>query len=70
MALRTLFAQDRSERMLYLNAMSFAIAGMIALYIQTPFGAIMAITYFIASTISANAIAYGIGRVKNEIILD
>ena len=70
MALRTLFAQDRSERMLYLNAMSFAIAGMIALYIQTPFGAIVAITYFIASTISANAIAYGIGRVKNEIILD
>ena len=70
MALRTLFAQDKSERMLYLNAMSFAIAGMIALYIQTPFGAIMAITYFIASTISANAIAYGIGRVKNEIILD
>ncbi len=70
MALRTLFAQDRSERMLYLNALSFAIAGMIALYIQTPFGAIMAATYFIASTISANAIAYGIGRVKNEIILD
>jgi|NGEPerStandDraft_6_1074524.scaffolds.fasta_scaffold120951_3 energy-converting hydrogenase A subunit C len=70
MALRTLFARDRSERMLYLNAMSFGIAGMIALYIQTPFGAIVAITYFVASTISSNAIAYSIGRVKNEIILD
>jgi energy-converting hydrogenase A subunit C len=70
MALRTLFAQDRSERMLYLNAMSFGIAGIIALYIQTPFGAIIAATYFIASTISSNAIAYSIGRIKNEIILD
>lgn len=69
MALRTLFAQDRAARMLYLNAMSFGIAGIIALYIQTPFGAIIAITFFIASTISSNAIAYSIGRIKNEIIL-
>ncbi|MDD3985618.1 MAG: DUF2109 family protein [Methanobacterium sp.] len=69
MALRALFAQDRAARMLYLNAMSFGIAGIIALYIQTPFGAIIAITFFIASTISSNAIAYSIGRIKNEIIL-
>lgn len=67
MALRTLFAQDRAERMLYLNAMSFGISALIALYIQTPFGAIIAITYFVASTISSNAIAYSIGRVKKEI---
>ncbi|MDD1774424.1 MAG: DUF2109 family protein [Methanobacterium sp.] len=70
MALRTLISQDRSERMLYLNAMSFGIAALIALYIGTSFGAIIAITYFVASTISSNAIAYSIGRVKNEIILD
>ena len=70
MALRTLVAQDRTERLLYLNAMSFGISALIALYIQTPFGAIIAITYFIASTLSSNAIAYSIGRVKNEIILD
>ncbi|MDD1763102.1 MAG: DUF2109 domain-containing protein [Methanobacteriaceae archaeon] len=69
MALRTLIAQDRAERMLYLNAMSFAISALIVLYIQTPFGAIMAITYFIASTISSNAIAYSIGRVKKEILV-
>jgi energy-converting hydrogenase A subunit C len=69
MALRTLFARDRSERMLYINAMSFGISALIALYIQTPFGAIIAITYFIASTISSNAIAYSIGRVKKEIIV-
>ena len=70
MALRVLVSQDRSERMLYLNAMSFGISALIALYIQTPFGAIIAITYFVASTISSNAISYSIGRVKNEIILD
>jgi len=67
MALRTLFAQDRSERMLYINAMSFGISALIVLYIQTPFGAIIAITYFVASTISSNAIAYSIGRIKEEI---
>jgi energy-converting hydrogenase A subunit C len=70
MAFRTLIAQDRSERMFYLNAMSFGISAIIALYIQTPFGAIIAITYFVTSTISSNVIAYSIGRVKNEIILD
>lgn len=69
MALRVLIAQDRAERMLYLNAMSFAISALIVLYIQTPFGAIMAITYFVASTISSNAIAYSIGRVKKEILV-
>jgi len=70
MALRTLVAQDRAERLLYLNAMSFGISALIALYIQTPFGAIIAITYFVASTLSSNALAYSIGKVKNEIILD
>jgi len=69
-ALRTLIAQNRAERMLYLNAMSFGIAALIALYIQTPFGAVIAITYFVASTISSNAIAYTIGRVKKEIMLE
>lgn len=67
MALRVLFSRDRSERMLYLNAMSFGITALIALYVQTPFGAIIAITYFVASTISSNAIAYSIGRIQEEI---
>ena len=69
MAIRTLIARDRSERMLYLNAMSFGISALIALYIQTPFGAIIAITYFVASTISSNAIAYSIGRIQEEIVI-
>ncbi|AXV36756.1 MAG: DUF2109 family protein [Methanobacteriaceae archaeon] len=69
-AIRTLIAQNRAERMLYLNALSFGISALIALYIQTPFGAVIAITYFVASTIGSNAIAYTIGRVKNEITIE
>lgn len=70
MALRALIAQDRSERLLYLNAMSFGISAFMALYIRTPFGAIIAITFFVSSTITSNAIAYSLSRVKEEILLD
>ncbi len=70
MAIRALVAQDRGERLLYLNAMGFGISALIALYIQTPFGAIIAVTYFVASTLSSNAIAYALDRVKEEILLD
>ena len=69
-AVRTLITPDRSERMVYINVIGFGMSALIALFIQTPFGAIMAITYFVASTLSSNAIAYSIGRVKDEIILD
>jgi energy-converting hydrogenase A subunit C len=70
MAIRALLARNRSERLLYINTFGFGISALIALYIQTPFGAIVAITFFISSTLSANAIAYTLGRVKEEIILD
>lgn len=67
---RAVITRDRSEKMLYINVMSFGLSALIALYIQTPFGAILAVVYFVASTLSSNAIAYTLGRVKNEIILD
>ncbi|MDO9626573.1 MAG: DUF2109 domain-containing protein [Methanobacteriaceae archaeon] len=70
MAIRVLLAQDRSERLLYLNVIGFGMSALIALYIQTPFGAIIAITFFVTSTLSSNAIAYSLGRVKEEIIYD
>jgi energy-converting hydrogenase A subunit C len=69
MALRALIARDRSERMLYLNAVGFGISALIALYIQTPFGAIIAITFFVSNTLSSNAISYSIGRIQEEIII-
>lgn len=70
MAIRVLLAQNRSERLLYLNVIGFGVSALIALYIQTPFGAIIAITFFVTSTLSSNAIAYSLGRVKEEIIYD
>jgi len=69
MALRALIARDRGERMLYLNALSFGMSALIALYIQSPFGAVIAITSFVTSTISSNAIAYLIGRTPEEILI-
>lgn len=69
MALRALIARDRVERVLYINAMDFALTAVIALYIQTPFGVIMAITFFVASTLSSNAIAYSMGRIQEEIMI-
>lgn len=69
MALRALIARDRVERILYINAMDFGLTAVIALYIQTPFGAIIAITFFVASTLSSNAIAYSMGRIKEEIMI-
>ena len=69
MALRTLVAQNREERLLYLNVIGFSMSAIIALYIQTPFGAIIAITFFVTSTLSSNAIAYSLGRVKEEIMV-
>lgn len=70
MAIRVLITQDKAERLLYLNVIGFAIAALVALYIKTPFGAIVAITFFICSTLSANAIAYTLDKLENEIIID
>lgn len=70
MAIRVLITQNRAERLLYLNVIGFAIAVLVALYIKTPFGAIVSITFFICSTLSANAIAYTLDKLENEIILD
>ena len=70
MAIRVLITQDRAERLLYLNVIGFAISALVALYTKTPFGAIVAITFFICSTLSANAIAYTLDKLEDEIILD
>lgn len=70
MAIRAFLAKSRAEKMLYINAMDFAIAALIALYINTPFALVLAAAFFIGSTISANAIAYTLDRLDDEIILD
>ena len=43
---------------------------MIALYIKTPFGAVLAAVYFVASTLTSNAIAHALDRVGEEIVIE
>ena len=70
MALRALITKNRAERLLYLNVIGFGVSAIIALVINTPFALIVAAAFFICSTISANAIAYTLNRLNDEILLE
>lgn len=69
-ALRALITKNRSERLVLINVIGFGVSALIALAIDTPFALIVAAAFFICSTISANAIAYCLNRLDNEVILD
>ena len=69
-ALRALITQNRAERLLYINVIGFGVSAIIALVIDTPFALIIAAAFFICSTISANAIAYTLNRLDDEILLE
>ena len=69
-ALRALVTRNRAERLLYLNVIGFGVSAIIALVINTPFALVVAVAFFVCSTISANAIAYTLDRLDNEILLE
>lgn len=69
-ALRALITQNRAEKLLYLNVIGFGVSAIIALVINNPFALVVAAAFFICSTISANAIAYTLKRLDDEIILE
>lgn len=69
-ALRALITKNRAEKLLYINVIGFGVSAIIALVINTPFALIVAAAFFICSTISANAIAYTLKRLENEILLE
>ena len=69
-AIRALITQNRAEKLLYLNVMGFGVSAIIALVINTPFALVVAAAFFICSTISANAIAYTLKRLDDEILLE
>lgn len=69
-ALRALITRNRAERLLYVNVIGFGVSAIIALAINTPFALIVAAAFFICSTISANAIAYTLKRLDDEILLE
>lgn len=70
MAIRAIAARDRAEKLLYINVIGFCVSALVALYIQTPFGLVLAATFFITSTISSNAIAYTLDSLDDEITYD
>lgn len=69
-ALRALITQNKAERLLYINVIGFGVSAIIALVINTPFALIVAAAFFICSTISANAIAYTLEKLDDEILLE
>ena len=69
-SLRALITKNRAERLLYLNVIGFGVSALIALVINTPFALIGAAAFFICSTISANAIAYTLKKLDEEILFD
>ena len=69
-ALRALITKNRAERLLYINVVGFGVSAIIALVINTPFALVVAAAFFICSTISANAIAYSLKRLDDEILLE
>lgn len=69
-ALRALITRNKAERLLYINVIGFGVSAIIALVINTPFALIVAAAFFICSTISANAIAYTLDRLDDEILLE
>ena len=69
-ALRALITQNKAERLLYLNVIGFGVSAIIALVINTPFALVVAAAFFICSTISANAIAYTLEKLDDEILLE
>ena len=70
MALRAVITKDRAEKLLYIKVIGFCVSALIALYIQTPFGLVLAAAFFISSTIGANAIAYSLKDLEDEITYD
>jgi len=62
--LRVFLTKNRVQRLLYLCCLNFAISALIALYIKSPMGGVVAAAYFIGSTLSSNAIAHTIGKVQ------
>lgn len=69
-ALRALITQNKAEKLLYINVIGFGVSAIIALVINTPFALIVAAAFFICSTISANAIAYTLEKLDDEILLE
>jgi energy-converting hydrogenase A subunit C len=55
--IRVTLEPDTLRKLPFLNVLSFAITGVIALLLPHPLGIVAAATYFVGSTLESNAIA-------------
>ncbi len=67
-ALRLALEPDTLRKLPFLNVLSFAVAGSIALILPHPLGIVAAAAYFVGSTLESNAIAstYAGGLERHE----
>ena len=67
-AIRVILEKDTLKKLPFLNVMSFAVAGSIALLLPHPLTIIAAAAYFIGTTLESNAIAstYAGGTTSDE----
>ena len=56
-AIRVPLEPDTLRKLPFLNVLSFAITGVIALVLPHPLGIVAAAAYFVGSTLESNAIA-------------
>ncbi|OPX67005.1 MAG: hypothetical protein A4E37_01673 [Methanoregulaceae archaeon PtaB.Bin056] len=56
-AIRVAFEPDTLRKLPFLNVLSFAIAGSIALLLPHPLSILAAAAYFVGTTLESNAIA-------------
>ncbi len=67
-AIRVILEKNTLKKLPFLNVMSFAVAGSIALLLPHPLSIIAAAAYFIGTTLESNAIAstYAGGTTSDE----
>ncbi len=56
-ALRAIIEKNTGRKLPYANVLNFAVAGALVLLLDHPLSLVAAATYFVGSTLEANAIA-------------
>ena len=65
-AVRAVVEKNTMRKLLFINVMNFAVAGVIALILPHPITLVAAIAYFVGATLEANAIASAMEKLRGE----
>lgn len=61
-ALRVIFERNTLKKLIFLNVMSFAVAGAIVMLLPHPITIVAAVAYFVGATLESNAVASVIAK--------